>query len=57
LTLLPDGSFAVKVTAPPVDSEANRAVIGLLADYLDIAPSRIHLVSGASSRNKVFEVE
>lgn len=57
LTPLPDGSFAAKVTAPPTDGEANRAVIRLLADYLDIAPSRIRLVSGASSRQKVFEVE
>lgn len=57
LTPLSDGSFTAKVTAPPADGEANRAVIRLLADYFDIAPSRIRLVSGACSRQKVFEVE
>ncbi|GIV08084.1 MAG: hypothetical protein KatS3mg019_0175 [Fimbriimonadales bacterium] len=57
LTELPDGGFVAKVTAPPTEGAANRAVIRLLADSLDIAPSRIRLVSGVNSRNKVFEVD
>jgi hypothetical protein len=46
----------VRVMAAPVDGAANRAVIGLLAETLRIAPSRIELVRGATSRNKVFRV-
>lgn len=53
----PDGSFVAKVTAPPTDGAANRAVIRLLADYFDVPPSRIRLVSGASSRLKSFVIE
>lgn len=54
---LPDGSFVAKVTAPPADGEANRAVIRLLADYFAVAPSRILLIAGRTSRQKVFEIE
>ncbi len=57
LVELPDGGFVARVAAPPADGAANRAVIRLLAEHFDIAPSRIRLVSGAASRQKVFEVE
>ena len=53
----PDGSFRVRVTAAPTDGEANRAVIGLLAEAFAVAPSRISLVRGASSRDKLFQIE
>jgi len=53
----PDGGFRVRVTAAPADGEANRAVIALLAEALDIAPSRLALVRGATSRDKLFRVE
>lgn len=47
----------VRVTAPPADGEANHAVTALLADALGIAPSRISLVRGAASSDKLFRVE
>jgi uncharacterized protein YggU (UPF0235/DUF167 family) len=37
----PDGSYVARVTAPPADGEANRAVIRLLAEHFGVAPSRI----------------
>jgi uncharacterized protein len=46
----------VLVTAVPEDGAANDAVRRLLADALGIAPSRLTLVRGAASRNKVFRV-
>jgi uncharacterized protein (TIGR00251 family) len=52
----PDGRLRVRVTAAPVDGAANRAVIALLAEALRIAPSRVELVRGATSRDKVFRV-
>lgn len=42
----------VKVTAPPVDSAANDAVIALLAETLKVPKRDIAIVSGESSRNK-----
>lgn len=52
----PEGGFRVRVTAAPEGGEANRAVIALLAEALDIAPSRIELVRGGASRDKLFRV-
>jgi uncharacterized protein (TIGR00251 family) len=46
----------VKVTAPPVDSAANEAVIRLLADTLDVPRNRVELVRGGTSRHKIVKV-
>jgi uncharacterized protein YggU (UPF0235/DUF167 family) len=50
------GRLAVKVRAKPQDGAANAAVVQLLASALGIAASRIELVRGASSREKVFRI-
>ncbi len=47
-----DGRLKVAVTSPPVDGEANAAVIELLAKTLGIARSSVEVVAGASSRRK-----
>ncbi len=47
-----DGALSVRVTAPPVDDRANRAVVRLLADLLDLAPSRLEIVRGGTARRK-----
>lgn len=50
------GELRIKVTAPPVDSAANEALIRLLAKQLDCPRNRIELVRGTASRHKVFKV-
>lgn len=52
-----NGSLLVRTTAPPADGKANKAVIGMLAKYLDVAPSRISLLRGTSARDKLFLVK
>jgi uncharacterized protein (TIGR00251 family) len=52
-----DGSLVVRVAAPPVDGRANDALCRLLAARLRIAPSRVRIVRGAASRDKVVEVD
>jgi len=42
----------VKVTAPPVDSAANEAVLRLLADALGCPRGSVQLVRGNTSRHK-----
>jgi hypothetical protein len=44
------------VTAPPVDGEANAAVIELVARALGVARAAVALVAGASSRRKTVAV-
>ena len=46
----------VKVTAPPVDSAANEALVRFLADKLDCPRSRVELVRGHTSRHKVIKM-
>jgi len=46
----------IRVHAPPVDGEANKAVIELVAKLLGTPKSRIRLKSGASSRDKTLEI-
>ena len=51
-----DGVLRLRVTAPPEAGKANAAVTGLLADFLGIPRSRLKIIRGLSSRNKVLEV-
>jgi hypothetical protein len=50
------GVLAVRVTAPPVEGEANRAVATLLAGALGIAASAVRVVRGERGRDKLVEV-
>ena len=45
-----------RVSAPPEGGKANRALIVLIADALDVAKSKVAIVSGDGSRVKVLEV-
>ncbi len=44
------------VTAPPVDGEANAAVIELVAAALGVPRSAVTVIAGASSRRKTIRV-
>ncbi len=46
------GELKIKVTAPPVDSAANEAVLRLLADVLGCPRGAVQLVRGHTSRHK-----
>lgn len=48
--------YKVSVKEAPVGGKANEAVIKALAKYFGVAPSLVRLVSGASSKRKVFEI-
>jgi len=53
---LHDGRLKVAVTSPPVDGEANAAVIELLAKTLGVARGAVEVIAGASSRRKTIKV-
>ena len=46
----------VKVRAKPQDGAANTAVIRLVARALHLAPSRVELLRGATSREKLLRI-
>jgi uncharacterized protein len=51
------GVLRVRVTRPPADGEANRAVLRLVARALEIAPSQVTLVAGSRARRKRVRIE
>lgn len=46
----------IKVSAAPSDGKATEEARTLLARALNVAPSRLHLRQGATSRLKLFEL-
>lgn len=50
------GVLHVYVNAPPLEGKANKAVIESLADYFQMKKSKIILISGQKSKNKIFEI-
>jgi hypothetical protein len=50
------GALVVRLTAAPVEGQANRALVAMLARALDVPPSAIELIRGAAGREKVLRV-
>jgi uncharacterized protein (TIGR00251 family) len=51
-----DQNFVVSVTEPPEKGKANDAIRNALAVYFKTGSSRVKIVSGYASRNKVVEI-
>jgi uncharacterized protein len=49
-------ALKVLLTTAPVDGQANRALMALVCERLDIRSSAVHIVTGLSSRTKVLEI-
>lgn len=56
VTLNVDGTFTVKVNAPPVDGKANQRVIELLAKYFKKPKSSIETLHGSSGKKKIIVI-
>lgn len=51
-----EGVLRVKLTAPPVDGEANQALLEFLARQLKIPRKNLRIIRGEGSRQKLLEV-
>lgn len=49
-------ALKVRLAAPPVDGEANEALIEFLAKELGLKKRQLSLAQGAASRRKVIEI-
>ena len=49
-------ALKITVTAPPVEGKANKKCIVYLAKYFDIAKSKIEIISGQTSKNKLIKI-
>ena len=55
--VMADGTWKIKIAAVPEKGKANRELIEFLAEKLNVAKSRIHIVSGETSHLKRIRVD
>jgi uncharacterized protein YggU (UPF0235/DUF167 family) len=48
--------FVVAVNERAVEGKANRAIEEAIAEHLNVAPSRVRIISGQTGKEKVVEV-
>jgi uncharacterized protein (TIGR00251 family) len=51
-----DGTVKVRLTAVPVDGDANKALIDFMAEVLGVAPSKLDIVAGLSGKDKLISI-
>jgi uncharacterized protein YggU (UPF0235/DUF167 family) len=52
-----DDTLLLRVRAAPENSKANEAVCSLIADLLEIPRSSVQIARGATSRQKLLDIE
>ena len=52
-----DGSLTIYTKAPAIEGRANAAAVKLLAKHFGVAPSKVKLLRGASSKYKLFDID
>lgn len=50
------GRLRIRVTAPPVDGEANKACISVLAKLFRVRRGQVEIVNGIASRDKIVAI-
>ena len=51
-----NGVYRVKITEPPVEGRANKALIRLFSEKLGVPKGHVELVSGKTSRLKMIRI-
>jgi len=51
-----NGALKVKISAPPVDDAANRAIVEYFSKMLGLPRSHVQIVAGQKSRDKLLHV-
>jgi hypothetical protein len=54
--VLNDGTVKIHLTAPPVEGQANEALLKFLAEVLGVSVSRLEIVAGKTGRDKLVSV-
>jgi hypothetical protein len=50
-------ALKIRLTAPPVDGEANDACLKFLAEYFHVTRKQVNIASGLKSKHKLIEIE
>ncbi len=51
-----DGTFIIYIREIAKDGQANTAAINLLSKHLDVPKSKLKIISGFKSHNKIVEI-
>ena len=51
-----EGEYRVRLTAPPVDGEANAMLIKILAEHFDVPKGSLSIIGGKSAKTKIVEI-
>jgi len=54
--VLNDGTVKIHLTAPPVEGQANEALLKFLSEVLGVPLSRLDIVAGKTGRDKLVSV-
>jgi uncharacterized protein len=54
---LTENHYEVAVKEPPIQGQANQAIIKALAKHFNVPPSSVTITSGHTSRNKQIEIQ
>jgi uncharacterized protein (TIGR00251 family) len=57
ITKIDDTHFVIAVKAPAREGKANFAIVEKISEYFKVSFSKIKIISGRSSKEKVFEIE
>jgi len=50
-------ALKIRLTSPPVDGKANKALVAFIARTLSVPKRQVTLQSGQQNRNKVLKIE
>ena len=51
-----EGEYKVKITAPPVDGQANDMLIKVLAQFFKVSKSCVKIVGGKTAKIKIIDI-
>ena len=56
VTKISEGEYKVRLTAPPVDGEANAMLAKILADHFAVSKSQVAIVGGKTAKTKIVDI-
>jgi uncharacterized protein (TIGR00251 family) len=54
--ILHDGTIRIRLTAPPAEGKANKALAKFLSDILSVPQSKIEIIVGKTGRDKLVSI-
>jgi hypothetical protein len=52
-----DGTWRIKIAAPPIEGNANHELVSYLSEILNVRRSCFQLIKGESNRDKLLSVK